>query len=166
MIALLLSFLSAFFWVFSKWVLVQVLEHEISPFFSFFSGHEGENRTTDFALQNLTSCRRRHCRECRLNMLRNKPYSYLRLLKSLSTTIWKSARSELAHTSTTANQHTQATTPSLLLLYTQHPAATTLAPIASYLAVSWQLRVVWRRSLAEPRRHSASSSQQHSSTCT
>ena len=56
-----------------------------SPFF-LFSGDEGEDRTTDLALHNLIPCLRRHCRECRLKMLRNKPYSNLRLLNSLSAT--------------------------------------------------------------------------------
>ena len=80
MIALLSSFLPGCF--LSKWV-IHVLEHRIFPFFPFLLGDEGENRTTDLALHNLTSCRRRHCT---LKMLRNKRYSNLRLIKSLSTT--------------------------------------------------------------------------------
>ena len=46
----------------SGWVL-QVLEHEKIPSFFFFDGKDGEDRTRDLTVHNLTSCRRRHCEE-------------------------------------------------------------------------------------------------------
>ena len=42
-----------------------------SFFFSFY-GKDGEDRTRDLTVHNLTSCLRRHFEEVRLNMLRNK----------------------------------------------------------------------------------------------
>ena len=41
----------------------QVVEREKKLFFSSFSGKDGENRTSDLTVHNLTSCRRRHCEE-------------------------------------------------------------------------------------------------------
>ena len=42
---------------------LQVLEREKIPFFFLFSGKDGENRTSDLTVHNLTSCLRRHCEE-------------------------------------------------------------------------------------------------------
>ena len=41
---------------------LQVLEHEKIPFLPFY-GKDGEDRTRDLTVHNLTSCRRRHCEE-------------------------------------------------------------------------------------------------------
>ena len=58
----------------SGWVL-QVLEHDQIPSF-FFNGTDGEDRTCDLTVHNLTSCLRR------LKMLRNKCHSSYCLLNS------------------------------------------------------------------------------------
>ena len=46
----------------SGWVLQVLLEHEKIPFFAFY-GKDGEDRTRDLTVHNLTSCLRRHCEE-------------------------------------------------------------------------------------------------------
>ena len=42
---------------------LQVLEREKILFFLLFSGKDGENRTSDLTVHNVTSCLRRHCEE-------------------------------------------------------------------------------------------------------
>ena len=57
-------------WVFPKWVSFTgswTWSYIPLLYFFIFSGDEGENRTTDLALHNLTSCIRRHCREKKTN---------------------------------------------------------------------------------------------------
>ena len=41
---------------------LQVLERDKIPFFYFF-GKDGEDRTRDLTVHNLTSCLQRHCQE-------------------------------------------------------------------------------------------------------
>ena len=42
---------------------LQVLEREKIPFLFSLPGKDGENRTGDLTVHNLTSCLRRHCEE-------------------------------------------------------------------------------------------------------
>ena len=46
-----------------KWLSFTGFEHEKIPFFFLFSGKDGENRTSNLTVHNLTSCLRRHCEE-------------------------------------------------------------------------------------------------------
>ena len=44
-------------------LVLQALQHEKIPFVFSFYGKDGEDRTRDLTVHNLTSCLRRHCRE-------------------------------------------------------------------------------------------------------
>ena len=60
---------------------LQVLEHEKIPFLPFY-GKDGEDRTRDLTVHNLTFCLRRHCEEVDWKCYPTKCYSSCCLLNS------------------------------------------------------------------------------------